>query len=319
MTIVERDMALHSALYHNCCFDLQSALHPERTPMRALGRKAPLLQPGQRCRWGSPGVPQLQRRRQAALERVRPHDSAAGALGSLDQPDENPRPVDPWNPSAPTTNSESYPRRRERNPYKRLGLPEDASFEEVIDAKMFLAEQYQGHEPSREAIELAYEAIMEQDLKDRRKYGFQPPSSGRKSDLRGDEKKKNLVELFKERLEPALSAAAIVNDGAIFAILGLWAAVMSTTYDPTLPLGGALCYCGWRLFAKRRLRSPEGPYWGNSPVWGALLTTLVGLAAGGLVSWLIVQYVPLPPMVQPEAIGIFIIFMLLAATCIFFK
>lgn len=257
-------------------------------------------------------VPGWQRRRQA-------RDFAASALGSLDLPDEDPQAVDPWKPSVSTANVEPYPRRHERNPYKRLGIPSDASFEEVMDAKNFLVEQYQGHEPSREAIELAYEAIIDQDFKARRKYGFQPPSTGRKTDLRGDEQKKNLVELFKERLEPALSAAAIVNDGAIFAILGLWAAIMSSTYDPTLPLGGAMCFCGWRLFSKRRIRSPEGPYWGNSPVWGALLTTLIGLVVGGLVSWLIVQYVPLPSMVQPESIGIFIIFLLLAATCIFFK
>ncbi len=49
------------------------------------------------------------------------------------------------------------------------------------------AQQYQSHDPSREAIELAYEAILGQDMKARQKYGFRPPTTGRKSDLAGDE------------------------------------------------------------------------------------------------------------------------------------
>lgn len=58
---------------------------------------------------------------------------------------------------------------------------------------------------------------------------------------------------------------------------------MSAAYDPTLPLGAAITFCVYRLFAKRKNRAPDGPYWGNSPVWGALGTTLLGLVAGGLV------------------------------------
>lgn len=59
---------------------------------------------------------------------------------------------------------------------------------------------------------------------------------------------------------------------------------MSAAYDPTLPLGAAITFCVYRLFAKRKQRAPDGPYWGNSPVWGALGTTLLGLLAGGVVS-----------------------------------
>jgi ATP-dependent HslUV protease ATP-binding subunit HslU len=39
-------------------------------------------------------------------------------------------------------------------------LPKDASFEEVQNARNFLYEQYRWHEPSRESIELAFEAIL---------------------------------------------------------------------------------------------------------------------------------------------------------------
>lgn len=58
---------------------------------------------------------------------------------------------------------------------------------------------------------------------------------------------------------------------------------MSAAHDPTLPLGAAICFCAWRLFDKRKKRNPDGPYMGNSPVWGALGTTLLGLIVGGVV------------------------------------
>ena len=58
----------------------------------------------------------------------------------------------------------------------------------------------------------------------------------------------------------------------------------SASSDPTLPLGAAICFCTYRLFDKRRKRNPEGPYWGNSPVWGSLGGTIAGLLLGGLVS-----------------------------------
>ena len=58
---------------------------------------------------------------------------------------------------------------------------------------------------------------------------------------------------------------------------------MSAAHDPTLPLGAAICFCAWRLFDKRKKRNPDGPYMGNSPVWGALGATLLALIVGGVV------------------------------------
>lgn len=45
---------------------------------------------------------------------------------------------------------------------------------------------YKRHERSREAIELAYDSILQEKMKVRHKYGFQPPRRGRKTDLEGD-------------------------------------------------------------------------------------------------------------------------------------
>ena len=45
---------------------------------------------------------------------------------------------------------------------------------------------YKRHERSREAIELAYDSILQEKMKVRHKYGFQPPRRGRRTDLQGD-------------------------------------------------------------------------------------------------------------------------------------
>lgn len=54
-----------------------------------------------------------------------------------------------------------FPRLNERDVYKRLGVATSATFEEVVDARNYLNEQYKWHEPSREAIELAFDQIIQ--------------------------------------------------------------------------------------------------------------------------------------------------------------
>ena len=46
---------------------------------------------------------------------------------------------------------------------------------------------YRHHERSRESIELAFEKILKTSLKNREKFGFQPPKTGRRSDRKGVE------------------------------------------------------------------------------------------------------------------------------------
>lgn len=64
---------------------------------------------------------------------------------------------------------------------------------------------------------------------------------------------------------------------------GARAGWQSAAADPTLPLGAAVAFSVWRFFDKRRKRNPDGPFWGGSPVWGALASTLLGLFFGFLV------------------------------------
>jgi len=60
------------------------------------------------------------------------------------------------------------------------------------------------------------------------------------------------------------------------------AAWQTSTADPSLPVGAALCFSVWRLFDKRKKRAGDSDM-GRSPIWGAVGVTLFGLILGSLV------------------------------------
>lgn len=47
-------------------------------------------------------------------------------------------------------------------------------------------QQYKWHAESRESIELAYDAVLQEAYKRRNKFGFRPPKTGRRTDAQGD-------------------------------------------------------------------------------------------------------------------------------------
>lgn len=56
----------------------------------------------------------------------------------------------------------------EPTPYDKLGVNDDASFEEVRDARDRLLREYEGDESQQEAIEVAYDAILMDRLRARK-------------------------------------------------------------------------------------------------------------------------------------------------------
>ena len=59
--------------------------------------------------------------------------------------------------------------------------------------------------------------------------------------------------------------------------------MQSATADPTLPIVFSFGYSVYSFVRKRKLRSPEGPFFGDNPLWGSLASSLGALALSGVV------------------------------------
>ena len=71
-----------------------------------------------------------------------------------------------------------------------------------------MRQTYKAHERSREAIELAYDSILQEKMKVRHKFGFQPPQRGRRRDLQADPLVSSLPDI------PTLQHASLWNTDA---------------------------------------------------------------------------------------------------------
>jgi len=131
-------------------------------------------------------------------------------------------------------------------PYERLGVNEDASFEEVRDARDRLLSEIEGNELQQELIEAAYDAVLMDRLRARQEGKIKVPDRIR----------------FPERLSANLPNTAqpivptgtpswlsnlldnpsrqeILTSAGVFAGLGIFSAILPTVSAPTW-LAGAL-------------------------------------------------------------------------------
>ncbi|KAF9625783.1 hypothetical protein IFM89_027115, partial [Coptis chinensis] len=69
-------------------------------------------------------------------------------------------------------NLPKFQRTKVWDPYKRLGISKDASEDEIWSSRNFLLLQYAGHERSEESIEGAFEKILMNSYKERKKTKF---------------------------------------------------------------------------------------------------------------------------------------------------
>ncbi|KXZ56005.1 hypothetical protein GPECTOR_2g1557 [Gonium pectorale] len=208
-----------------------------------------------------------------------------------------------------------FPRRKERDPYRLLGLGRDAGFEEVQDARNYLYELYKWHEPSREAIELAFDSIIKEKMKDRHKYGFQPIRMGGRGGVLGSAKA-SWQKKINDIIDPTITLTTVINEGSVFAALALWA-MFST--DQSFPLAASFAYSVYKYQNKRVKRDPEGPFFGGNPIVGAILTTVIVLAAAcGLMAALTA---PLAPLLGTSfrSVGTFCVVMLLGVANVYVK
>ena len=58
----------------------------------------------------------------------------------------------------------------------------------------------------------------------------------------------SFAQRVKDVFEPSVSSVTLVNEGSIFLGLALWAAWQAASSDPTLPLGGAVAFCAYKIY-----------------------------------------------------------------------
>ncbi|KAL2631271.1 hypothetical protein R1flu_015957 [Riccia fluitans] len=138
-----------------------------------------------------------------------------------------------------------FPRINVKDPFKRLGISRDASEEEIRDARNYLCSQYGADVKSRDAIESAYDKIIMDSFRDRKK---------NKVDVRASLKKKLAesppwVKAFTNRFEVPDSQIIILRFAAFF-VLGVWSVLFPGDGGPTFQVAVSFATCIYFLKAK---------------------------------------------------------------------
>jgi hypothetical protein len=125
-----------------------------------------------------------------------------------------------------------FPRRNEKDPYKRLGLTADSSFEEVQEARNFLVKEYMRDVDGCEQIDLAMDAILKEKLNTRKK------SKGlKRKNLRQKKEEEDYTPPFVERIKSFLHTfAAMLVGWLIGSIIPVYIPLFPESFSPELIL-----------------------------------------------------------------------------------
>ena len=134
----------------------------------------------------------------------------------------------------------------EKSPYEQLGVGENASFEEIQDAKKRLTQQYQNDPKTVQTIEAAYDSIIMERLRMRQEGKIKVPDQ-----IRFPEKSlENLTSIESEpsatppnwlkRLLDNPSVSEIIWPGVIFLLLSVITVLVKT--DPNSPISLLLAF-----------------------------------------------------------------------------
>ena len=223
---------------------------------------------------------------------------------------------------------DTFPRIKERDPYKRLGVSREATSEEIsevrvlvififififlqerwhgkqvgyelslacclIQARAYLLESYQHDQPSVEAIEAAYDKIISEKLRTRRKSKIKveglesspaSPAPGQGKGLAG--------RLSRILYQPTRNE--LLQRSLLYIFLATWSVVNAAEGGPAFQLAIALALCiyfQYQRMQKKQLLKPAA-------------ITLIGLFLGWIIGSILPIYLPIlfPPALAPETI-----------------
>lgn len=141
-----------------------------------------------------------------------------------------------------------FPRLGVQDPFKRLGVSQDASEEEVREARNYLVEQYNGHEKSREAIESAYDTIIMQSFRVRKASKMDLKSNLRKKVEESPPWVRGIVNMIEVPSKTIMGQRA-----ALFLLLGVWSVFNPANGGPAFQVAISLAACVY--FLNDRLKS----------------------------------------------------------------
>ena len=185
-----------------------------------------------------------------------------------------------------------FPRVKERDPYRRLGISAEASFEEVQDARNYLVQTYARHVAGVEAIEDAFDRIIKEKLSARKK------SRVARLAMRKQKQGEDYVPPFLERLQAQFARpddTTLMRRALIYAIMAGWAVVATGNGgQPTFQMFISFALCVYFLKDKRGEDAELGR---------CFINAFVALALGFVVGSVFPVYIPIfPPSWGPELI-----------------
>lgn len=185
-----------------------------------------------------------------------------------------------------------FPRVKERDPYRRLGISAEASFEEVQDARNYLVQTYARHTAGVEAVEDAFDRIIKEKLAARKK------SRGARAAMRKQKQGEDYVPPFLERLQAQFARpddTTLMRRALIYAIMAGWAVVATGNGgQPTFQMFISFALCVYFLKDKRGEDAELGR---------CFINAFVALALGFVVGSVFPVYIPIfPPSWGPELI-----------------
>ena len=130
-----------------------------------------------------------------------------------------------------------FPRINIRDPYKRLGISREASEEEIREAHSFLTRQYSEHEKSRASIEAAYDKIIMESLRERRRPKFDLQSKLKQKYAQLPSWLRNTSNIY-----DVPSTKVIIMRAIFFAFLGVWSVLNPTQIGPTFQVSSGLMH-----------------------------------------------------------------------------
>lgn len=158
---------------------------------------------------------------------------------------------------------------------------------------------------------------MRASFQSRQKKGFRA-GRGRRGERTRVEEAPTPLSRLRGLLNPSITAAVAARDCVSFAAIGLWSAF--TTPVNTASVLVAFGYAAFLSTTRRKIRNPDGPYFGDSPVFGAVLKVVLCMLAANLIGGALAVVVPWARYgVMPDHITAFCLVALLGPLNLLFK